>query len=518
MGKFNLDKIYRETPPEGITIYRMMSAKDKEPATLTRRDVLKYGLYGGAAVGISAGLAKWGYSRLIKQKKYNVVLIVLDTARADRFSFMGYNRNTSPNIDSLASESVIYSSAFAPCFWTLPSHASLFTGLFPGTAGATSQTNHLPYFNTTLAEVLKNTGFHTAGLSCNVWVSHERGFTKGFDEYYEMWRKKNYSVVNKQSGQMEWEEVKKVNQWVDSNKKSVKPFFLFVNLNCVHMPYTPPEPFRSRFLKNKDDLSNIRGVSRLRDMWAHLAGEIKLSEKDTQIMSDLYDGEVAFADHCVGEIVKTLKEAGQFDNTLFIVTSDHGENLGDHNLLDHLLSMYETTLHIPLLIRYPESYKAGTTFDGLVSLVDVAPAILDVCDICEDNSNTKQSVAALTASGISPRKFIVAENERPINGLKIMRKKFPSFDTKRIDYPMQAIRTDKHKFIWSIGYKRQLYDLTSDPKELKNIAVDNPKLADKLQARLIKWNSEIPAAKDISFMAGKDRQSLAILRSMGYIE
>ncbi len=485
--------------------------------TLNRRQLLRYGLYGSLA-GISGGLCLWGYKKLHATKKHNVLLIVLDTARADRFSFLGYHRKTSPNIDALAAESVAYQKAFAPSFWTLPSHASLFTGLFPSTAGATSETNQLPRFNKTLAEVLKKADYQTTAFSCNSWVSKERGFAKGFDEFYEMWRPKNLSLIPKQHGMLERATIKKVNTWLDLRKDSQNPFFLFVNLNCIHMPYKPPEPFCSLFLQNKNDKEKITRVSKIKGMWSYLAGKLELNQKELQIMSDLYDGEVAFADYCVGTIIEQLKTCDILDNTLVIITSDHGENIGEHKLIDHLMSMYETTLHIPLLIRYPGAFKAGTTYNGLVSLLNIAPTILDVCGIPEKLTNLMPEVSSLASSDYSPWKFVVAENERPINGLKIMKKKFPDFDLRKIDSPMRALRTERYKLIWSIGSKQELYDLNVDPNELNNLADKESKLRNKFLAMLVKWTAELPTPKETSFMAGKDSQSLELLRSLGYVE
>ncbi|MHC4265650.1 MAG: sulfatase-like hydrolase/transferase [Planctomycetota bacterium] len=489
--------------------------KSFSDSTLNRRQILKYSLYGGLA-GAAGGLAFWGYKKLHLRKSYNVVLIVLDTARADRFSFLGYHRKTSPHLDALAAESVVYTQAFSTCCWTLPSHASLFTGLFPSTAGATSETNQLPDFNKTLAEVLSRARYHTAGFSCNPWISEERGFTKGFDEFHEMWRPKNRSGTKKR-GKNEWATIEKVTRWLSSRSNSKKPFFMFVNLNAAHMPYKPPEPFCSSFLRGKYGLEKDNPVSRISGMWDYLAGELKLTERELEIMSDLYDGEIAFSDYCVGTITEQLKTQNILDDTLVIVTSDHGENLGDHQLIDHLLSMYDTTLHIPLLIRYPQLFNAGTKFDGLVSLVDIAPTILDVCDINEKLVSHSQQ-ASLANPNRAPLEFVFAENERPNNGLKTMKKKYPDFDRTKMDYPMRAIRTDKHKFIWSVGYEKKLYNLSIDPHEVNNIADKKTYIRDKHLAMLVKWEDQLPNPKDTSFMVGKDPESLEALRSLGYVE
>ncbi len=341
----------------------------------------------------------WFFIRqsLSKEKSPNVVLIVIDTCRADRLSCYGYSKKTTPNIDALAREGILYERAYATDFWTLPSHASLFTGLYPTQAGATSETNHLPPSNTTLAEILKKAGYDTAAFVCNAWISMERGFDQGFDEYLEMWRSVNKAQVPRRHGWAEWATIQKTTEWLDRRKKGQKPFFMFINLNCVHMPYRPPEPHLSRFVKPESGYSNdeVSRMANIAGMWQYLAGELKLSKRDLRILGELYDGEVEFADYCIGEITQRLEKLGIIDNTVLIVTSDHGENLGEHGLIDHLLSMHETTLRIPLVIRYPKRFKAGVRNTDLVSLIDIAPTILDVCNIKENIPTIRPSETSL---------------------------------------------------------------------------------------------------------------------------
>ena len=152
-------------------------------------------------------------------------------------------------MDALALEGVVYERAYATNFWTLPSHASLLTGLYSSQAGATSETGRLPAFNTTLAEVLKKADYKTAAFICNAWISKERGFSQGFEEFYEMWRSENKPEFRPQPGWTEWATVKKATEWLEKQKTKSNPFLLFINLNCAHMPYNPPGSFLSIFIK-----------------------------------------------------------------------------------------------------------------------------------------------------------------------------------------------------------------------------------------------------------------------------
>jgi arylsulfatase A-like enzyme len=496
-----------------------MVRKQKSVKGLNRRQVLKYGLSGGLAAGLSPGLWLSGCGGWWQGKKPNVLLIVLDTARADRFSCFGYERKTSPNIDAMALESVVYECAYSPSCWTLPSHASLFTGLYPIQAGATSETLHLPLSNTTVTEALKKTGYDTAAFVCNAWVNMERGFAQGFTEFYEMWRHESEPDTTQGQSPKELTATKKVISWFERRKKAENPFFVFINLNCVHLPYCPPEPFLSRFAGNRGYYSEeVNRVGLVKSMWSYLAGELKLSERDFHIMNDLYDGEVAFADRCVGQIIEQLRNLGILDETVVIVTSDHGENLGERGRIDHSLSMYETTLHIPLVIRYPRRFRAGTRNSDLVSFVDIAPTILELCNVREGMEKLKPDKMSLAREDRPRRVFVVAGNERPLAGIALMKDRYSAFDTSTIDFRMRSIRTDSYKLIWNVERGKELFDLRADPGELHDLAGVEIETRDKLHRILYNWLKQIPSAGDVSFLEGQDEESMRILRSLGYLK
>jgi arylsulfatase A-like enzyme len=497
----------------------MAIRREKSVRELSRRQVLKYGLYGGLVAGVSSGVWLSGCGVRRRGKKPNVLLIVLDTVRADRFSCLGYERNTSVNIDALANEGVVCERAYTTDFWTLPSHASLFTGLYPSQVGATSETLQLPFSATTIAEILGKAGYDTAAFVCNPWVSAERGFGQGFDEFYEMWRSANQLQVSEQFGRAEWASLRKVLDWFERRRSKREPFFVFINFNCAHLPYQPPEPFLSRFVGNRGyNNEEVNRVAAITSMWAHLAGDLKLSERDFRIMSDLYDGEIAFADHCVGQIVDYLKGCGSLDETAVFMTSDHGENLGEHGLIDHTLSMYETTLHIPLVVRYPERFEAGTTISDFVSLVDIAPTILEICNIRSGIGELKPEEMSLACEGRLRRGFVTAENERPLTAIALMKDKYPAFDVGAIDYRMRAIRTEPYKLIWNIGGAVEMFDIQADPGELHDISGEQLEARDRLHKMLNEWMERITLAGDISFLEGRDEESMKILRSLGYVK
>lgn len=446
----------------------------------------------------------------------NVVLIVLDTFRGDRLSCMGYARETTPRMDSIAREGALFTHAYATCFWTLPSHASILTGLHPVQVGATSETLQLPAEANTVGEVLQGAGYRTAGFVCNSWVSGERGFGQGFDEYVEMWRAENQ---DRSSGARSLEEatVARLEPWIASAAAHDKPFFLFVNLNSTHLPYKPAPEYLSPFLRAGYDMKRVEELARITSGWSHLVGETPLSETDYAILSDLYDGEVAWEDALVGRLVDALQRAGVLENTLVIITSDHGEHLGEKDKIDHMSTMYDPALHVPLIIRYPRAFAAGTKVDGLVSLVDIAPTIVDLCGAADAAQDLHAKTASLAAKDRAAEDFVIAGNERPMMGIQLLQSKYPGYDWQSIDYRMRCLRAPAHKLIWSENRSVELYDLKRDPAENDNLADAQPDLQRQMMSVLARTYEGMGGSKEHFMFKSTDKEALELLRSLGYI-
>jgi arylsulfatase A-like enzyme len=486
----------------------------KKPGNLTRRQIIK------ALIAVVLVLAGYIFIRGHHKARHcpNVLLIVLDTVRANQLSCMGYSRKTTPHIDSLSREGTLYKRAYTPSCWTLPSHAALLTGLYPVQAGATSETLHLPYDNTTVAEVLAGVGYDTAAFICNAWISKERGFAQGFNEFYEMWRSENYSASGALQNPLETTATQKIIGWLEKQKEKNKPFFLFVNFNMAHLPYRPPEPFLSSFISPGYNNEEANRIADVKSMWPYLAGRIKFDEKDFRILIDLYDGEIAFADDCVGRILYCLRDSGIMDQTVVIVTSDHGENLGEHGRIDHNLSMYETTLHVPLVIRYLKLFNPGTVSDEFVNLVDIAPTSLDLCGLRGENQKDKSAQMSLAREERPHRPFVIASNERPLSGIGLMKQRFPEFDTNSIDYKMRAIRTTQHRLIWNVERNIELFEMATDANELHNLADTQVQTRKKLHSMLSDYINQLHLNTETTFFESKDAESLEVLRSLGYVE
>ncbi len=439
----------------------------------------------------------------------NVLLVVLDTTRPDFFSCYGHSLPTTPNIDRLASEGVRFDRAYTTDFWTLPSHASLFTGLYPTEAQATSETLHLPAAATTLAEIFRRNGYRTAAVVQNSWISRERGFSQGFDEFHEMWRETGEAAAV----------APRVASAIDKLLQEGAKFFAFVNINVPHLPYAPPPGLFDRFASQRWPTDRVKSAMKIKGMWEFFCGMVRLTEADFRLMRELYQAEIAVSDAMVGRIIDGLRDRGVLDDTLVILTSDHGENIGDHGMIDHLLSMYESTLHVPLIVRYPERFPAGTTRTHLVSLVDVLPTALDACNLHEEMNATLEP-RSLCADGGLERKFIVAENDRPLSALSLVKKLVPGRDVSDIDVRMRMVRTETHKLVWRSDRRVELFDLAADPGELKNVADEHPAVLSELRGYLDEWTRHVEAnritEKPPTFNTA-DRQTIESLKALGYV-
>lgn len=373
----------------------------------------------------------------------NVVLIVLDTARADHVSFNGYARVTTPNLDRLAHDAVVYTQAHSVAPWTLPSHMSMFTGQLPGEHGATwrafaepagMQLQDILSRSFTLADPqqmltvqLKALGYRTAAFSSNVWVAERTGFGEGFDAFHELWQADDdyrevfkwlppgvrerdfvpadYSTLSEFDTGDAGLVLREHARHVQEAGRSDAPFFLFFNFIDPHYPYSPPMSWRHAWSDDRDLGERIAQFE-----FSELAMQAGLQPVDVARFVPFYDAEMNYADAAVGRLLESLRERGVYDNSLIIVTSDHGEHLGEHGHFSHQFSMQEELLHVPLLIKYPAGHDKGMVVDNpLVSNLDVYETILAFADPARTQrplTTRSQSLADMTRFS---RDFLIAE-------------------------------------------------------------------------------------------------------------
>ena len=294
----------------------------------------------------------------------DLLLVVLDTVRADRLSTYGYSRPTSPNLDRLAAEGLRFERCVANGGWTLPTHASMFTGLWPVGHRATQETLVLGPRRPTLAARLAESGYATLAASANPVVSRASGLTRGFEVVEETFR----------AGDGRVHPNRRALERFLRDLPEDRPFFAFLNFVEPHLPYDPPPHLRAAFVDPSLDAAVVTAATRTRSREHYLGPG--LGPDRLRALSQLYDAELARADELLGEVLTTLEEAGRAARAWVVVTSDHGENLGEHDHLAHVFSLHEPILRVPLVVRAPAGVEIRGTARDLAQLVDLYPTLL----------------------------------------------------------------------------------------------------------------------------------------------
>jgi arylsulfatase A-like enzyme len=424
----------------------------------------------------------------LQRSRPNILLIVADTARADRFAPAGAaagaggSAAVAPRVAALGREGAVYLQARTPSPWTLPAHASLFTGLFPSSHGAESGHLRLEDDRPFLAARLHGAGYRTQAYVANPWVGKDYNFQVGFDTFDEVWRSVKGTEGEMGAGVVV-DQVARWLEWRDGHADAkAQPFFLFVNLFEPHLPYNPPEPERSAHLPAGADPERVGRLRRFKhpEEVRAILRLVTLDAKDREILGALYDGEIAYTDRRIGDLVDLLAKRGILDDTVVVVTSDHGEMLGEHDLYDHKLNVFEPLLRIPLVVRFPKRVKAGQRIETPVMLQDLYPTLLSLAGVEPGPSVEARRLPGITAMKPGPIRGeslddpLVAEYARPAEFLPVMRGLAPAADLARFDASLIALTWGTRKMIWSSAGPAAVYDLAADPGEIAPQPVDGP--------------------------------------------
>lgn len=399
----------------------------------------------------------------------NVVIIILDTVRADYIVTSGEHGSFTPVIDRISREGVVFENTFAPSSWTLPSHATLFTGLYPHRHGAVHENFNLDRSFTTMAEILRTRGYSTIGINCNPWLHKGSGIAQGFDVYEEIYRK-----IEEEDDKGAALATSAAMRWIGRLCGEDKPFFLFINYLDAHLPFAPPASVLN--------LMKSKGVEFLFDRFSvdeaesYIAGKTSLSYDSLRTIGLLYHSEIAYLDERIGSLISLLRECDCLDNTFLVVTSDHGEHLGEHGLMGHEFTLFDTVLRIPLIIRYPPVYKPGLVVRTPVSLVDILPTVLELTGDGAGLTGLKgKSLLHVKGSLGEGERAILAEYSRPVTLInQYWRNKHPDADMSHYDRSIRALRMGNLKYLVTDRGEEFLFDLELDPGEENNLADSLP--------------------------------------------
>ncbi len=423
----------------------------------------------------------------------SIIVISVDTLRADHLGCYGYFRDTSPNLDALAKQSVFFDLCLTPIATTLPAHTSLFTGVYPIEHGL------LINFKRTLkpfgpvpalrsfAQFAQERGYETAAFVSAAPVSSATGIAAGFDLFDEPEGKERRAEQTNEP----------LFAWIDAEKKG--PFLLWVHYFDPHYPYSAPAPFDSRYV-NDEALETYLAERKIKRRVVRPIGE----PVRTREMNNGYDGEVRYVDRHVGQLIARLKQRGLWEDSTVILLSDHGESLGDHDMGGHGY-IHREQLHVPLMMKIPGQEPRRVTFP--MSLVDVMPTAIGLLGEQKSWSEflAQASGRDVLAPGFSPLAVFSQRSDRR---------------RKDIEGSAYALATADWKYVHEPRRAHRLFDWKRDPFELNNVLSSHKGIATDLEARLLRLiRAHEESAEKIGAPEPRelDPEMVEKLRSLGYV-
>ncbi len=414
----------------------------------------------------------------------------------------GFDEETTPYIDTLAAEGIVFTKAFAQASWTLPSTVSLFTSLHPLSHKVWSRERRLADKALTLAEALKEKGFKTCGMTANASASSVYNLFQGMDDEIALFDWENDELKSKKRLNVIWAEdfVDPAWNWISKNKD--EQFFMYIHFLQPHTPYNPP----SSFLDETAQAYN----GPLKEMEPLMLRKLNLDEltgADIEYLKSKYKGNLKYADYYLGKILDIFKEFGIFENTILVITSDHGESFQEHGVFGHSHNLFDEEIRIPLILRFPKKFGlGGKKIEALVQSMDLMPTFLDIYRQGRINENLqgKSLLPLILESEEIGHRYILGSLSKP----------FVEEETRS-----DMLRDGKYKII--IDRKETLlFDLEADPGEQNNLFLQNPIISNFYNRQLLKLRSELLSDEDLA-MKGKfiiNKKTREHLRALGYIK
>jgi len=444
----------------------------------------------------------------------NVILLVLDAVRPDHLSCHGYRRRTTPNIDRIAEDGVLYENAFSNSNYTAEAHPPILTGQLPSRSGCYGGNRALPDGTELLSERLQAAGYRTFATSAGAHIRRGRGYDRGFDVFHEThairptlgafrkllsdraYRKQAAFALTAGPDDKTLYKFETLREFVDAD---ADPFFAFLNCKTAHFPYNPPRPFKSEYCPDLERpsyefLERLYGAAGLRTQ-SHPDLDIEncrqnprkfigdtrsMTEQELELVRSWYDGCIRYLDHRIGRLVESLRASGTLEDTYLIVTADHGEMFGEHGLMEHKFSLYDTLLRVPLVVR-PPGGADGRRLDHPVSLADLFATILAVAGApTPDRPHSRN----LLPFDDEPRhEHVFAEVGR--KSYDVISDADPAYEPPPEHAgPLQSVRDEQFKLIVGQEGHAELYDWREDPGEREDLSDSRPETVAELSAVL----------------------------------
>lgn len=513
------------------------------------------GVYLGASVALVAWTGARAENRLQERaqggeqaspadrmSRPNVLLVVIETTRADHLGCYGYERQTTPSIDEwIAGQGALFENAIVQAPFSGPSKASIATGRYPHSHGVRDHPQLLPYSELTIAEAFKAQGYVTAGIGAGAWEDPQYGYHQGNDSFHSVTasydRRRFWPFVTTFGLSLNtlapWytdpeERIKVVgaeravdmaHDWMLGKHDEGKPFFMHLEFNEPHAIYEPPPPFDTcfgptdkgqAFMRELMDRAIGTGVSRY---------EYDSLGREPEVLAQtvaLYDGEIAYVDHELGRLFDAMSSSGYIETTIIVVTADHGENFGEHDVYFCHTLLYDTAVKVPLLLRYPREIPPGTRVSTPVESIDIFPTLLVLAGVSTKGLPLDgESLMGPVRTGIG-KPYVFTES-------RFYHPSFTRYEHYRLSVPgaegkWRSVRNDNLKLIripTLAGVEWELYDLADDPGEKVNLTGGHP-MEEVLRDALERWiaEGEAPAAP----VTIDDEETRERLRSLGYID
>lgn len=427
-------------------------------------------------------------------EKLNVLLISIDGARPDHLGCYGHTRETTPFLDRVAREGVRFTSAFTTAPWSLAAHASLLTGLFTSTHGASHEHPSLDAGPATLAEVLGGAGYRTAAFSSDPWINPARGFGRGFDHFHTLlgdgrsiaraafYARRATDRILRRSDDGARRANLALFDWLGASEQ---PFFALVHYGEPRLKRQPPSAYERMFLSPDVPRGQVRAVERA---WMRDESAAEEANGDAwRILDAVYEGALRYIDDRVEELARHLESRDLWDRTVVLLVADHGQDLGEHAATPVGLGLHDTVLRVPLLLRSP-TVPQGFVVDEIAQHVDVAPTLLHAVGV--EAPAAMQGRALIRDGKVTAGPgFAVAERFRP--GLRPRPKREADGDLSHLDVRERVLRTRREKFVWRSDERNELYDIVADPAERTNLIHEGGARGARLRAQLFDWLSSI---------------------------
>ncbi len=510
-------------PPLPVLVGTSIKRSDRMKGFAPARRGLRAGSRAAAAALLAAAAlacAEGGFP-----PRANVLLITVDTLRADHLASYGYPRATSPAIDALAAEGVRFDQPAVQWPKTGPSFASIFTATYPKDNGIVRQIGiPLPFEFRTVAEVLQGHGYQTLAVVANGAVASEFNFHQGFDNYLETWK---LGAAERQGEDPNGAAaVTRVAKSVLGKLARDRPYFAWIHYLDPHFPYAPPASWGGRYAGDSwydpSTKIEIHAESRQRQMVGIGSEQVLDGRDELAFYVARYDAEIAYTDAQIGDLLAFLRQRGLLDNTLTVFTSDHGESLGEHYyFFDHGRFGFETCLRVPLVFHFPGVLKPRVD-RGPVELIHLAPTLLEAAGVALEEGVWMQGrslssrLFGRVEPGEAPR-LAYAEAGYATGGQwqRIVR----DGRFKLIYAPTR----EENRWIGGVDVPFALYDLESDPGETTNVADSHPEDLERLQRLLSRWTAAepFPLRVDPASAEGHaemDAETRALLKALGYLQ